>query len=127
MALLTVRQKQQLLGLYAVAFLILLGLGLTFQFLMEFPPLAWTIIALIVVCVASWAVPEAIGYRRRRRAAAPEAEPDEVPRYDNEAVDSPAMQIVEANRKAGIAHVSITRARRRASEPIARFKGGADR
>jgi hypothetical protein len=42
-----------------------LGLALTFEYLMELPPLAWTIVALIAVCVVSWAVSETRGHDRR--------------------------------------------------------------
>jgi hypothetical protein len=123
MAILTIRQKQHLLGYFGLVLLACFIAGLVWQFFVQAAPLAWTILALIVACLVAWVFSAALTYRRRRSIAAREIDPGEVPVYDNDTVDSLAMRIVDANREAGVPAISLARARRRAAEALARFNG----
>lgn len=98
MGILTIRQKQSLLG-YLLA--VLLGLGaleLIVQFFARLPWLAWPILAALIAAAVWWSVRRNKATKARR--AAP-ADPGNVPLLPGDTIDTLTFRILEANIKAG--------------------------
>lgn len=122
MAILTIRQKQSLLGYLVVVLLVVGALGLIGQFFVLLPWLAWPLLAALVGAAAWWYVRRV---RAERAKLARAEDPDDVPVLAGDTVETLAFRILEANINAGknIGPVELGIAKELAARGLQRFNG----